>query len=45
MKERNLAADAEIEEIAAAIETKLDQAIEFAKKSPFPTENLLLTEV
>jgi len=35
----------EIEQMIQDIEAKLDWAIDFAKKSPFPTEDLLMTEV
>ncbi|PWU15146.1 MAG: dehydrogenase [Verrucomicrobia bacterium] len=45
MKARNLASDKELDEITQGIEAQLNAALEFAKKSPFPTEDLLMTEV
>jgi pyruvate dehydrogenase E1 component alpha subunit len=42
---RNLISQAEIDQLAREIETAIDAAIQYAQASPFPTPDMLVTEV
>jgi TPP-dependent pyruvate/acetoin dehydrogenase alpha subunit len=45
MLQQGLIAQAEIDQITREIEAGIDAAIKFAQASPFPTPDMLVTEV